>query len=98
MGGARQVRFHGQTVRDENFSSIERELHRISYARLFNEGRLAAATDCPTRRTFSSGRCRVIFSNSSGNSLFQTSLAPPSNNSPPQPEVHRPRIRTCFIS
>ncbi|OQA40029.1 MAG: hypothetical protein BWY52_02978 [Chloroflexi bacterium ADurb.Bin325] len=61
-------------------------------------GRLAAAMDCPTRRLFSSGSCRLMRPASSGNSAARTARAPSRMICPPEPDVTRPRIRTWLRS
>ena len=60
--------------------------------------RLAAATDCPTPRLFSSGICNAIFLASSGYSFSSTSFARFKMIAPPSPLVTRPIIITCLIS
>src|SRR5437667_2414341 len=67
----------------------------------FNFGRLAAATACPTRLLFSSGKWSDIFSASSGKPARKTSFAFCTMSSPPTPEVTRPstsRWRKWYIS
>jgi hypothetical protein len=59
-----------------------------------NSGKLAAATACPCRFSFSSGMWNAILLAKSGNSDFNTSFAPEMMRLPPGPEVTRPRINT----
>lgn len=52
----------------------------------------AAATACPTLLSISSGRMKLIFAASSGNSAASTSFAFSMIRSPPRPEVTLPLI------
>ena len=65
---------------------------RLCGASSYFLGKLAAATAWPTRRLFSSGTNRLIFT--SGNSRARISFARASTMSPPSPVVTRPRIST----
>ena len=62
---------------------------------LLIRGKLAAATACPTRLLFSSGKCSEIFCASSGKSARNTSFAFWMMKSPPMPEVTRPSTSRC---
>ena len=64
-------------------------IHYFSYA--FASGKLAAATDCPTRRVFSSGSITHTFSASAGYSSRIIFRQVSKIMLPPTPDITRPR-------
>src|SRR5207253_3221014 len=67
----------------------------VAKNQLLTRGKLAAATACPTRLLFSSGKWSEIFCASSGKSACNTSFAFRMMKSPPMPEVTRPSTSRC---
>ena len=69
---------------------------RPLYETQLGDSLLAAATDWPTRRDFSSGRAGKSLPEHSGYSSASTRLASSRTRSPPLPDMTRPRSSTCL--